>query len=81
MVFFMDVTKKLIKAACLSKRFFCCEAGKREQRVFHPETTFERLMLQCLEKGALQNQVFDDPGRIDQKFMRAFVGAFLRPPR
>ncbi len=53
---------------------------KREQRVIHPETTFERIMLQCLERGTLQNQIFDDPGRIDHKFMRAFVGAFLRLP-
>jgi Fe-S-cluster-containing hydrogenase component 2 len=57
-----------------------CKLGKREQRVIHPETTFERLMLQCLEKGTLQNQIFSDPNRIDQKFMRAFVGAFLRLP-
>jgi Fe-S-cluster-containing hydrogenase component 2 len=57
-----------------------CELKQRAQRVIHPETTFERLMLQCLEKGTLQNQIFDDPSRIDQKFMRAFVGAFLRLP-
>lgn len=54
--------------------------AKREQRIIHPETTFERIMLQCLERGTLQNQIFDDPGRVDQKFMRAFVGAFLRLP-
>jgi ferredoxin len=58
-----------------------CALKKRGQRVIHPETTFERLMLQCLEHGTLQNQIFDDPGRIDHKFMRAFVGAFLRLPR
>ena len=46
--------------------------------MIHPETTFERLMLQCLEKGTLQNQIFANPNRIDQKFMRTFVGAFLR---
>ena len=57
-----------------------CELKQRGQRVIHPETTFERLILQCLEKGTLQNQIFDDPSRIDQKFMRAFVGAFLRLP-
>jgi Fe-S-cluster-containing hydrogenase component 2 len=57
-----------------------CELKQRGQRVIHPETTFERLMLQCLEKGTLQNQIFDDPSRIDQKFMRAFVGGFLRLP-
>lgn len=54
--------------------------AKREQNVIHPETTFERIMLQCLERGTLQNQIFDNPGRIDQKFLRAFVGAFLRLP-
>jgi Na+-translocating ferredoxin:NAD+ oxidoreductase RNF subunit RnfB len=55
-----------------------CALKRRGQRVIHPETTFERLILQCLERGTLQNQIFDDPGRIDHKFMRAFVGGFLR---
>lgn len=57
-----------------------CRLTKREQRVIHPETTFERIMLQCLDRGTLQNQIFSDPNKIDQKFMRAFVGAFLRLP-
>jgi formate hydrogenlyase subunit 6/NADH:ubiquinone oxidoreductase subunit I len=55
-----------------------CRLTKRKQRVIHPETTFERLMLQCLEKGTLQNQIFANPQSINEKFMRAFVGAFLR---
>jgi Fe-S-cluster-containing hydrogenase component 2 len=63
--------------ACPKK---ACKLTKRGQRVIHPETTFERVMLQCLEKGTLENQIFSDPNRIDQKFMRAFVGAFLRLP-
>ncbi len=57
-----------------------CRLTQRGQRVIHPETTFERVMLESLERGTLQNQIFDDPNRIDQKFMRAFVGAFLRLP-
>jgi ferredoxin len=57
-----------------------CKLGKREQRVIHPETTFERIILQCLEKGTLQNQLFANPRSINEKFMRAFVGAFLRLP-
>jgi len=57
-----------------------CKLAKRGQRVIHPKTTFERIMLQCLEKGTLQNQIFDNPQRVDQKFMRAFVGAFLQLP-
>jgi len=53
---------------------------KREKRVLHPETTFERAILQCLERGTLQNQIFDNPQSITQKFMRGFVGGFLRLP-
>jgi len=53
---------------------------KREKRVLHPETTFERVILQCLERGTLQNQIFDNPQSITQKFMRGFVGGFLRLP-
>jgi NAD-dependent dihydropyrimidine dehydrogenase PreA subunit len=57
-----------------------CKLSKREQRVITPETTFERVILHSLEKGTLQNLLFDDPTRIDQKFLRVFVGAFLRLP-
>ena len=57
-----------------------CKLTKRTQRVIHPETTFERIILGSLETGTLQNQLFDDPNRIDQKFMRAFLGAFLGLP-
>ena len=52
----------------------------RQQRVIHPETTFERVILQCLERGTLQNQLFDDPGRLSHKAMRGIVGGFLRLP-
>jgi ferredoxin len=53
---------------------------KREKRVLHPETTFERIIMQTLEKGTLQNQIFDNPQSITQKFMRGFIGGFLRLP-
>lgn len=53
---------------------------QREQRVLHPETTFERIILQCLERGTLQNQLFDDPSSLTQGFARAVVGGFLRLP-
>ncbi|ACL65034.1 4Fe-4S ferredoxin iron-sulfur binding domain protein [Anaeromyxobacter dehalogenans 2CP-1] len=52
----------------------------RTQRVLHPEDLFERLILQCLERGTLQNQLFDDPGSKSQAFLRALVGGFLRLP-
>lgn len=53
---------------------------RRSRRVITPETTFERIMLQSLEKGNLQYQIFDNPCDITQKVMRAFLGAFLRLP-
>jgi len=53
---------------------------KRKKRVLHPEDTFQRVILQYLESGTLQNQLFDDPASKTQAFMRGFAGAFLRLP-
>lgn len=53
---------------------------RRVQRVLHPETAFERVILQCLERGTLQNQLFDDPGSKTQAFLRGVVGGFLKLP-
>jgi ferredoxin len=53
---------------------------RRPQRVLHPENTFERVLLQSLERGTLQNQLFDDPASRSQAFLRGLVGGFLRLP-
>ncbi len=53
---------------------------KREKRVIHPETTFERIILQCLERGTLQNMIFNNPQDMTHKFMRGFIGGFLKLP-
>lgn len=50
----------------------------REKRVLHPENTFERIILQCLEKGTLQNQLFDDQSKMSMRFMCGLIGGFLR---
>ena len=50
---------------------------KREKRVLHPETTFQKLILSALERGNLQYQIFDDPQKLTHKAMRVFLGAFL----
>jgi Fe-S-cluster-containing hydrogenase component 2 len=60
-----------------------CKSGamklhRRAQRVLHPENVFERTILQCLERGTLQNQLFDDPSSKTQAFMRGLLGGFLR---
>lgn len=52
----------------------------RPQQVFHPEDTFERVMLQALERDTLQIFLFDNPNSRTQAFMRALVGGFLRLP-
>jgi len=53
---------------------------KRQKRVLHPETTMEKVLLQCLERGTLQNQLFDDPNKLSHELLRVMVGAFLRLP-
>jgi ferredoxin len=53
---------------------------KREQKVIHPATTFERVILQTLDKGTLANQIFDNPRSLTQKVMRAVLGGFFKLP-
>ena len=48
--------------------------------MLHPETVFEKVILGCLERGTLQNQIFDNPESAGQEFMRGFIGGFLRLP-
>jgi Na+-translocating ferredoxin:NAD+ oxidoreductase RNF subunit RnfB len=48
------------------------------KRPIHPESLFEVTMLSALERGTLQNQLFDNPQSMTQKFARIFVGAFLK---
>ena len=51
---------------------------RRKKRIITPDSTFERILLQCLERGTLQNQLFDNPRSTTLKFMKGFVGGFLR---
>lgn len=51
---------------------------KRPERYIHPETTFHRVLLQCLERGTLQNQIFDNPESLTQEFMRGLMGGFMK---
>jgi ferredoxin len=52
----------------------------RSRTVIHPETFLERTILAALERGNLQNFIFDIPDRSGHQVMRALVGAFLRLP-
>lgn len=51
---------------------------QRPQKVFHPEDSFERVMLQALERDTLQTFLFDNPESRTQEFMRGLVGGFLK---
>jgi ferredoxin len=62
-------------AKCPTKAINMAPRGKR---VIHPESAFERIMLQSLDRGTLQNQIFDNPQSISQEFMRTLIGGFLR---
>ncbi|SMF32495.1 ATP-binding protein [Desulfovibrio gilichinskyi] len=60
-----------------------CKTGalqmdKRAQKVIHPEDSFERVILQSLERGTLQNLIFDNPNSRSESFMRAVLGGFLK---
>jgi len=52
----------------------------REKRVFYPEDTFERVLLQSLEQGTLQNLMFSNPQKLSHGILRGFVGGFLKLP-
>ncbi len=81
----LPVINEAICIGCGVCSLKCTKTGslklvKREKRVIHPETTFERVILQCLEQGTLQNQIFGNPEKISQKIMKGIVGGFLKLP-
>ena len=51
---------------------------EREQKVLHPEDSIERVLLQSLERGTLQNLLFDNPNSKTHEFMRGVLGAFFK---
>ncbi len=53
---------------------------KRDQKVYHPEDSFERVLMQSLERGTLQTFLFDNPLSPTHQFMRGLVGGFLKLP-
>lgn len=53
---------------------------KRKKRVYLPETFMQKALLSNLERGTLQNFVFDNPNSKSQEFLRVILGAFLSLP-
>lgn len=58
--------------------FDSLDLRKRAKKVFHPEDSFERVILQSLERGTLQNLLFDNPNSAADNFFRAVLGGFLK---
>ncbi len=59
-----------------------CSAGAmrlqpRAQRPLLPENTVERVILQSLERGTLQNFIIDNPNTGSSRFLRAVLAVFL----
>lgn len=77
----VDAARCLGCGVCtLSCRSGAMKLQPRRERVLLPEDAFERVILQCLERGTLQHQIFDDPGSKTQAFLSALVGGFLKLP-
>ncbi|EEG77057.1 ATP-binding protein [Dethiobacter alkaliphilus] len=53
---------------------------KRKQKVLHPENTFERVLLQSLERDTLPDLLFAHPEGMTPKLMKGMLGGFLRLP-
>ena len=58
----------------------CCNMLLGISKFGYPNTIFEQVILQCLERGTLQHQIFGNPEKITQKIMKGFVGGFLMLP-
>jgi ferredoxin len=51
--------------------------SSRAQRALLPENTVERVVLQALERGTLQNFIVDNPNLASRRFLRSVLGVFL----
>ncbi len=77
----LDVERCLGCGVCVTR----CHHGalrlrRSGKRRILPENTFERAILQCLERGNLQNLIFDEQGPRTHRTLRAVLGGFLRVP-
>jgi ferredoxin len=52
----------------------------RDQRILTPVNTAHRLVLMAIERGKLQNLVFDNQAYLSHRVMAAILGAILRLP-
>jgi ferredoxin len=49
-------------------------------RVHTPDTLMEKMMLIAVERGKLQNMLFDDPNKVTHRVLRAYLGVIQKLP-
>ena len=52
----------------------------RDQRVFTPETVFDRIVTMAVERGKLADLVFDNPQRLSHRALARIVGILEKSP-
>ncbi|GAG26383.1 unnamed protein product, partial [marine sediment metagenome] len=62
-----------------------CESGaismkSRAQRVFTPETIFDRMVAMAIERGKLAELLFDEPERLSHRALGRIVGVLQKSP-
>jgi Fe-S-cluster-containing hydrogenase component 2 len=52
----------------------------RPQRVFTPETAFDRIVAMAIERGKLANLIFDEPERLSHRALGRIISALEKSP-
>lgn len=66
---------------CYAKcKFGAISMKPRAQRVFTPETTFDKVILMALERGKFTNYIFDDPSRLSHRALGRIVSLIENSP-
>ena len=63
-----------------SCKFGAISLKPRSQRVFTPETTFDKLILMAIERGKLTNLIFDDPSRLSHRALGRVMNIIEKSP-
>lgn len=53
---------------------------RRAQRVFTPETAFDRIVSMAIERGKLANLLFEDPGKLSHRALGRIIGTLEKSP-
>ncbi|MBN2475183.1 MAG: 4Fe-4S binding protein [Pirellulales bacterium] len=61
-------------------RFGAIAMKPRAQRVFTPETVFDRVVAMAIERGKLADLIFEDPERFSHRALARLVGVIERSP-